>query len=407
MKRMFPNTLALAGALCAAQVSAADAPSVDSRLKQLETQVQQLLNENKDLRKELGWDGKTAPTFTKPAGKEQKLTLGGFIQGQAEVGDAPDSRFDGVNDRIYIRRARVNLQGNFLEHFDFKLEADFGANSLAPKTGYSAQLTDCYVNWNRYDFANVRLGQFKSCYGYEQLVSDPKLQTVERSLSNDRLTDGRQIGVAVNGDVLEKRLGYSVAAFNGTSVNNSFNDNEKFMFAARAAGVPVQTKWGKQPVKWTVGVDGLFNKDANLSKGGFAFDSTPAVAGADNIFIGDRTAWGFDSQLKIGRFDLQAEYLQSHFEPNNKIPQASFEGRGFYVMGGYYILPNKLQAILAYDLFDPNTSTAGNATQEWTFGLNYYIKGDDIKLMANYIVGDQPGNPSWEGRLLMRVQLAF
>jgi phosphate-selective porin OprO/OprP len=63
---------------------------------------------------------------------------------------------------------------------------------------------------------------------------------------------------------------------------------------------------------------------------------------------------------------------------------------------------------VGYDVYDPNTSVAGNTTQEWTFGLNYFIKGDDLKLSLNYLLGDQPGDGlGYRGRLLARMQIVF
>jgi hypothetical protein len=377
----------------------AEPPSVEDRLKQLEDTVQTLKKENTDLKKELGWDGKSSLTFVKPGGKEAKVTLGGFVQGQTEFGKEPDARYAGIEDRFLLRRARVNLQGSFLEHFDFKVEADFGANSLSEKTGYSAQLTDAYINWNQYDFANLKFGQFKTPFGYEQLVSDTKLLTIERSLSNDRLTDGRQIGLGISGDFLDKRVGYSAGAFNGTGVNNSFNDNDNFLYAGRVTGVPFEGKIDGKEARWSIGVNGLGTHDDGVSKSGFGFTG--------NSFAGNRYSWGVDSQLKWWLFGLEAEYLRSHFEPANNVPDDSFDAAGWYVMGTAYVLPKKLQALVKYEQFDPNLSIGGNKTDIYTFGLTYYVKGDDLKVALNYMLGNPAGGQDNQGRLLGRVQVVF
>ena len=118
-----------------------------------------------------------------PAGKEPILRIGGLLQAQAEFGDRLDSRWDNANDRIYLRRARINFQGKFLEAFEFKLEAD-AAGSLSSTAALRLQLTDGYVDWRRHEAVYVRVGQFKPPFGYEQLVSDPRLFAPERSLAN-------------------------------------------------------------------------------------------------------------------------------------------------------------------------------------------------------------------------------
>ena len=396
---------------------AADPPTTEERLQKLEGVVDSLKKENADLRKELGYTSQNPLVVVKPAASDARMTLGGFLQAQAEVGKSPDARFNGVEDRFLLRRARLNVQGSFLARFDYKLEADFGANTLGESSAYRAGLTDMYVNWNRYDFANIKLGQFKIPYGYEQLVSDTKILTVERSLPNDRLTDGRQIGLGVAGSFLEKRVGYSVGLFNGTSVNNSFNDNDQFMYVGRVYGTPLKTKLAEQDLQLTVGLNGLVTADngtngpAGVAKSGFGFDTTPGGA-ADNFFTGDRAAWGVDAQLTFGPFDLQAEYLRSHFRPTDNLPANEFDGAGWYVLAGYYILPKKLQAVAKFETFDPNTSVGGNSTDVWTFGLNYYVKGDDVKLMLNYLLGDRAGGSGFaakdhQGRLIARAQIMF
>ena len=60
----------------------------------------------------------------KPAGKESTLKVGGLLQAQAEFGDRLDSRWDNGSDRFYLRRARLNASGRFLEEFEFRFEAD-------------------------------------------------------------------------------------------------------------------------------------------------------------------------------------------------------------------------------------------------------------------------------------------
>lgn len=404
--------IALGVCVGATRLFAAEATTVEDRLNQLEKTVQSLQKENTDLKTQLGWDGKALPVTVKPAGKESKISIGGYIQAQAEFGDAPDARYTGIEDRFLIRRARLGVTGIFAENFDYKLEADFGANSVSEQTGYRAGISDVFINWNRYSFANIKIGQFKTAFGYEQLLPDTKILTVERSLPNDRLTDSRQIGIGVSGDFFKKRLGYSAGMYNGTGVNNSFNDNDNFMFAGRVTGAPVVAKVGKEELRWTVGVNGLTTHDNGVSRAGFGFDSTPATAAVDNLFFGERYGWGVDTQVKWGLFGLEAEYLRNHFNPANGLPAGSFDGAGWYVCGTAFVMPKKLQALVRYEEFDPrlgadNNTATTSTSKTWTFGLNYLIKGDDLKISANYMLGNPGGPEDTQGRFFTRVQLVF
>lgn len=60
------------------------------------------------------------------------------------------------------------------------------------------------------------------------------------------------------------------------------------------------------------------------------------------------------------------------------------QASGFYSTIAYRITP-KLQALFRYDQFDPNRDIANNNRREYTAGINYFIKGQGLKLMLNYV----------------------
>ena len=57
---------------------------------------------------------------------------------------------------------------------------------------------------------------------------------------------------------------------------------------------------------------------------------------------------------------------------------------GWYVQGSYFILPKKLQGVVKWEALEPDQVDDDNI-RSLTIGLNYYVHGDDIKLMVNYI----------------------
>ena len=57
---------------------------------------------------------------------------------------------------------------------------------------------------------------------------------------------------------------------------------------------------------------------------------------------------------------------------------------GFNGTIGYKIIP-QLQVIARYDFFDPNRDTDHNNRQEYTAGINYFIKGQALRLILNYV----------------------
>ena len=218
--------------LATQQLLAQSSPDT-ARLEKLERAVEQLQKRNAELEDEVRslkketaavpdgkfktkvtYDGKTyvekavpqaekPPLFVQQRGQELKLVLGGFVQMNFEDGDV--SAFEGrfgqtaLKDRFRLRRARINLTGDFAEQFDFKLEGDFensdGLN--ANRTAFEA--TDIFINWHQYPWAQIKMGQWKAPFGLDQLTPDTTLYTIERTLPTGAITPERQIGIQLWG----------------------------------------------------------------------------------------------------------------------------------------------------------------------------------------------------------------
>src|SRR5204863_370332 len=171
------------------------------------------------------YDGKTyvekaveeeiLPVYVQQRGSELKLVLGGFIQVNFEDGDV--SAFEGrfgetaLKDRFRLRRARINLTGDFAEQFDFKIEGDFGQGDglNSNRTAFSG--TDIFVNWHQLPEAQIKVGQWKAPFGLEQLTPDTSLYIIERSLPTGAITPERQIGAQLWGKPFAKAARQSAA----------------------------------------------------------------------------------------------------------------------------------------------------------------------------------------------------
>ena len=365
-------------------------------------------------KKQVSYDGKTyvekevvlpekPPVYVLPRGPEIKLTLGGFIQVNFEDGDvqAFEGRFgsQALKDRFRLRRARINLTGEFAEQFDFKIEGEFeqsdGINSN--RTDFSA--TDIFVNWHQYPEAQIKVGQWKAPFGLEQLTPDTTLYIIERSLPTGAITPERQIGVQLWGKPFtnvwpeqKDLLTYYGGIFNGNGRNTTNNDNNNFMYVGRLELMPFKGKILGQDSSLKLGGDVLNSRDdagTNISQSltlkvnADGSLSPFTLPGAD-----ERTAWGADAWLKIGPFELIGEYLEEYVDGRtvNGVPPgfADFTTSGYYVEGAYFLIPNKLQAVVQWQQLNPGQK-GNDGIHSITGGLNYYIHGDDIKLMVNYI----------------------
>ena len=416
-----------------AQPLRAESSSESARIDKLERAVELLEKQNAELKAEVNslktkqaayppegklkkkvtYDGKTyvekavveeeKPTlYVQQRGVELKLVLGGFIQANFEGIDV--SPFEGrfgqtaLKDRFRLRRARINLTGEFAEQFDFKLEGDFENSDGLNSSRTAFEATDIFINWHQFPAAQIKIGQWKAPFGLEQTTPDTSLYTIERTLPTGAITPERQIGIQLWGKPLanvwpdqKDLLTYYAGVFNGNGRNTTVNDNNNFMYVGRLESTLFKSKmWGESFLK--LGTDVLNSRDdkgtnisqtLNLLVNPDGSLSPFVLPGAD-----ERTAWSVDAWLKLGPFDLIGEYLEEyvHGRTVNGVPPGfdNFTTNGYYITGGYFLIPKKLQAVVQWQDLNPG-QMGSDGIHSILGGLNYYIRGDDLKLMVNYI----------------------
>src|SRR5438093_1785573 len=278
-------------ALLTVQPLRAQSSSDTARIEKLERAVELLEKQNAELKAEVSslkkhaapsavaavpegktktqvtYDGKTyvekavveeekPPVYVQQRGPELKLVLGGFIQMNFEDGDV--SAFEGrfgqtaLKDRFRLRRARINLTGDFAEQFDFKLEGDFEQSDGLNSSRTAFEGTDIFVNWHQFPWAQVKMGQWKAPFGLEQITPDTTLYTIERTLPTGAITPERQIGIQLWGKpfatILSDQadlLTYYAGIFNGNGRNITNNDNNNFMYVGRLESTLFKDVFGK------------------------------------------------------------------------------------------------------------------------------------------------------------------
>ena len=433
-KRCFLTGISV-GLLLVVQPLGAQTSSESERLQKLERAVDLLEKRNAELQSEISSlkaqqaalvpegkmktkiisEGKTyvekgvveeakVPVYVQQAGSELKLVLGGFIQTNFEDGDV--SAFEGrfgktaLKDRFRLRRARIGMTGDFAENFDFKIEGDFEQNDgTSPSNRVDFSGTDIWVNWHQFPAAQIKVGQYKAPFGLEQLTPDTALLIIERSNTTGAITPDRQIGVELWGKPLtniwpaqKDLLTYYAGIFNGNGRNINNNDNNNFMYVGRLELMPFKGKVFGQASSLKLGGDALNSRDdagTNISQSGNLLVNSDGslspftLPGAD-----ERTAWGVDAWFNLGPFDLIGEYLQEKVNGRtvNGVPPgfANFTTDGFQITSGFFLIPKKFQAAVQWQYLNPGQK-GNDGIYSVTGGLNYYIHGNDLKLMLNYI----------------------
>jgi hypothetical protein len=331
----------------------------------------------------------------------------GYVQLQAEFGDQTDLRFPD-NDRIFVRRARLEARGEAFGVWDVKLMLD-GSPGLAPRADVPATLVEAYARWRRYPKAVLQIGQYKTPFTYEELHPASQLISLERSLVVDRLKTTRQIGVQLSGVFRDSALTYAVGVFNGTSVNTNVNDNDRFLLLGRLAAMPLRGGSSHRPWRLAVGTAGFTSSDQAVRFGPeFGFDSDLSSPVTDNVFAGKRDGMELDSQLRVGPAELWVEYVAVRFEPENAIPASRFTASGWYGQGSVFLMPRRLQVLLKFETFAPHGTPADDGIDSAVLGVNYYFsRSHDLKLQLGHMLSRREPTRDVEQRLLARLQLMF
>lgn len=315
---------------------------------------------------------KSAPVVT----SEKLLKLSGYTQVRYRMRDDNIDTFD-------IRRARLTLKGDITKRFGYKLQCEFG--------GTQQKLLDAELSYTFNPNFKLSAGQFKIPLSQENLTSSAKLDTINRSQVVEALIarskdvignqNGRDIGVKVSGRFLpasnKPLFDYEFGIFNGSGINTSDRDEHKD-FAGRIVFHPV---------------NGLL-----LGGAFYAGKYTLPNAQAEVEEKDARNRIGAEFSYVRDSMSIKGEYIKGTDWATNK--------DGWYIQGGYFFIPKKLQGILKYDIFDPDKDKPENSSRIFTVGINWNINGA-ARLQACYELKDEEGKEKNSNYLIIQMQLGF
>ena len=268
-----------------------------------------------------------------------------------------------------IRRGQIHFTGNaFSENLTYRVQYEaIGGRTNTTNEGElrADQLLDAYINYKFMDEIEIRAGQFKPYYNREELTSDTKLNFVDRSTLNDVVSLGRDLGLAIHGKVFDKKLEWALYLTNeGNNVNRTNFNSELLMGGRFVYNIMGNHGYEQGDVKdsedhhLAVAVAGNYNRPSNA-------DQNDMMAMAGDVAYRHR---GF-SLVGEGHFvrDLDADATVL----------------GFIGQVGYFIVPEKFEVALRGIGVVPTQSAVVNG-YEYGGSFNYYFKGHDLKLQADY-----------------------
>jgi phosphate-selective porin len=295
-----------------------------------------------------GIDDKTLKPYLGSADGNYRIELGGFVQFDYDAAESGERQPTGQQmvSQFLVRRARLNMTGEFFKWVGFKIEGDFTT---------SPSLTDGYIDlrllgpqltlgtgFEFKPFGNPELplrgGQFKVPFSPEELESDLFIPFIERSLVN-QLAPSRDVGFRVYGQLFDRVLGYNFGLFNGSGLNAPDTTNEK-MFAGRLVLVPFRNSKNVWLKGLQLGVDGTVGDSENnqSARGQTTGRTNPRFQFfASQPTRGDRYRWGADLWWPVGPASLRFEYDQQRDQRKHVGPGGSdladVVATGLYVSG--------------------------------------------------------------------------
>ncbi len=311
------------------------------------------------------------PIFTKP-----KFSGYGIASYQATFQEGNNS------NTFNIRIVRASFEGRILNELYYKVQGQINGNTST--LGSSPRLVDYFMEWQRFDFFKVKLGQFKRPFTFENPMHplDQGFMSYSQPVSKlsgfsdrtgEHASNGRDIGLQVQGDFLKNRSGryllhYQVGVFNGQGINVTDVDKKKDIIG----GV------------WVMPV-------AGLRIGAFGWEGSYARKSGGEVLSLNKHRYALSAEYKKGDLQLRGEYIHStglgfattYQKPGdatdltiktytdregNQI--AADKADGFYALAIVPVYRDKLLVKGRYDLYRPSASWL-HAKTNYEIGLNF------------------------------------
>lgn len=314
-----------------------------------------------------------------------------------------------------IRMGRIALEGRIANDFYWKTQIQFNGNTS--DLGSSPRMVDLFVEWQKYSYFKVKIGQFKNPFtfenpmhpidqgfmGYSQNVS--KLAGFS-DRSGKHASNGRDIGLQLQGDFLKNANGrnllhYQIGVFNGQGINTKDVDNQKNVIG----GVWVMPVAGMRI--------GAFGWTGSYARKGERTEIVRVPSGTN--FYEDRkithpdyrklaqNRYAFSFEYKANDWTVRSEYIHStgmafaksiinHGDAASKDCNLNKEignkAQGVYGLVIAPIVSKKLYAKARYDMYEANGKTDMMRTQ-YEVGLNYHINKNFTILSEYAFVNDR------------------
>ena len=256
-------------------------------------------------------------------------------------------RFQTLGDTasFFLRRARFTVEGNITPWAAYRAQVEMrtlGAAATPAASPLTLSATDLFIRLTHRRWGGT-VGQFRVPFALESLLGSTTLETSERS----RIVNAAKRDIGVQADwTVAGRLVLQAALVDGEGPNRttSTNPDNRMAYFARAVVTPVK----------------------GLDIGG-AFEGYSDSSGAN-----------VQSVYRAARWTARAEYIDEH----NR--RTLVHTRGWYGLAGYYAIPQRVELVGRVEQFDPSDRVATDRSTGYLIGLQYFMRGDNFKILADY-----------------------
>ena len=279
----------------------------------------------------------------------ETMHLFGYYRGAADI-DISEG-----GDTIYDFNAiQAGINGKFRGGANY-YEARFRFDRQDGYSFIQALPIDIYVANASIPHHTIILGNTRTPTGYEGSKSDTIIPFVARAQISRNFGNTRKLGLKIKGnyDLLE----YDIGGYSSDTYFRSFFPGTEF------SGWITLKPLGKTNGKW-----------GKLNLGG------GVTTGENNTSY---TVSGLYAGYEYKNFMANFEYAYADGY-NGARTISTNEAEGFYSTIGYKITP-KVQLLARYDQYIPDKNFQDDIRREYSAGINYFIKGQALKLMLNYV----------------------
>lgn len=306
----------------------------------------------------------------------QSTTFGGYVIGKATATDQDLNANTKSHTDFDLRLVRAYVDGKVLD-FKYKLQLELNGKPGDYANEKGVRIVDAWAEWQKYKFFNVRFGQFKRAFTFENPMNPwdigfgaySQLITKLAGMSDrvgEHSSNGRDLGLQFQGDFLpigndkHNFVHYQVGVYNGQGINHKDENRSKDVIG----GVYVY------PVKQLA--VGVFGWAGDYTKNGITVDRNRMALG-----LKYESAWTVRAEYATSQGHKIADYDSDGVLKEGTSDKAD----AWYMMIGAPV-SSKLKVYAKWDVYrDKKEWNSQKAL--YCLAANYYFY-KNLKIQANY-----------------------